>query len=579
MVKGIAVSPGIVMGNVFFLDKEDFAVKKRKIKKSEVEGEIKRFRKAISETRKELFKIKQRVSEQIGDKAASIFEAHLLLVEDPLLTREVMQKVGKSLCNVEYVVQEVAEKLTTAFSSVDDLYLQERAVDIRDVEKRILRNLLGREREELAQLKEEVVVIAHDLSPSDTAQMHKEKVIGFATDIGGRTSHTAIMARSLGIPAVVGLKNMSEKVRTGDRVIIDGNQGVVIVNPDKKNRERYARLHKEIGLIERRLRKLKDLPAKTVDGHKVTLSANIEVPEEIGSVFEHGAEGIGLYRTEFFYLNRSDLPTEEEQFSLYKEVGGKMRPHAVVIRTLDLGGDKFLSHLELPQEMNPFMGWRAIRLCLERKDIFKTQLRAILRASVYGDLRIMYPLISGIEEFREAQMILDEVKKELSDKSVPFNKDIAVGVMIEVPSAALIADILAKEADFFSLGTNDLIQYTLAIDRVNEKTAYLYQPLHPAVLRLIKGVVEAAQREGISVAMCGEMASDISFTPILVGLGITKLSMGAVSVPEVKKIIRSITLEEAREIANKVLRFSTIKESNKFLQQEIGKKIEKLMRS
>ena len=578
MLKGIPVSPGIVIGKVFFLDKEDFAIKKYKIKRVEVEGEIKRFRKAISETRGELFKIKQKVSQQIGEKVASIFEAHLLLVEDPLLTREVIQNVGKNLFNVEYVVQEVAEKLATAFSSVDDLYLQERAVDIRDVERRILRNLLGQEREELAHLKEEVVVIAYDLSPSDTAQMHKEKVIGFATDIGGRTSHTAIMARSLEIPAVVGLKNMSEKVQTGDTIIIDGNEGVVIVNPERKVRERYSKLQKKIEIIERKLRKLKDLPAETIDKHRVILSANIEVPEEIGSVLKHGAEGVGLYRTEFFYLNRSDLPGEEEQFSLYREVARKMKPHSVIMRTLDLGGDKFLSHLELPQEINPFMGWRAIRLCLERKDIFKIQLRAILRASMYGDLKIMYPLISGMEEFRQAQAILKEVKRELGEESIPFNKDISVGAMIEVPSAALIADILAKEADFFSLGTNDLIQYTLAIDRVNEKIAYLYQPLHPAVLRLIKRVVEAAHQEGIWVGMCGEMASDISFTPILVGLGIDELSMGAVSVPEVKKIIRSITLKEAQEIVNKILSFSTTKEINKFLKQEVRRKIEKLMK-
>jgi phosphotransferase system enzyme I (PtsI) len=577
MLKGIPVSPGIVTGKVFFLDKEDFTIKKHKIKRSEVEGEIRRFRKAISETREELFKIKGKVSRQIGEKAASIFEAHLLLVEDPLLTREIIQNVGKNLFNVEYVIQEITKKLTTAFSSIDDLYLQERAVDIWDVERRILRNLLGREREELAHLKNEVIVIAHDLSPSDTAQMHKEKVIGFATDIGGRTSHTAIMARSLQIPAVVGLKNMSEKVQTGDTIIIDGNQGTVIINPGKKVQEHYSKLQKGIEILERKLRKLKDLPAETIDKYRVTLSANIEVPEEIGSALKHGAEGIGLYRTEFFYLNRSDLPDEEEQFFLYKEVARKMKPHSVIIRTLDLGGDKFLSHLELPQEMNPFMGWRAIRLCLEHKDIFKAQLRAILRARVYGNLKIMYPLISGIEEFRQAQEILREVKRNLEKEGLPFKKDISVGVMIEVPSAALIADILAKEADFFSLGTNDLIQYTLAIDRVNEKIAYLYQPLHPAVLRLIKGVVEAAHKEGIWVGMCGEMASDISFTPILVGLGISELSMGAVSIPEVKKIIRSITLKEAQEIVNKILKFSTIKEINRFLNQELKKKIEKLI--
>ena len=577
MLKGIPVSPGIVIGKVFFLDKEDFLIKKRKITKRGVKNEIDMFQKAVSQTKEELLKIKEKVTEQMGEKSASIFEAHLLLLEDPLLIKEVIQKIGVECYNVEYIVQQVIEELVSVFSSIDDLYLRERAVDVQDVGRRILRNLLGREREELAHLKEEVVVVAHDLSPSDTAQMHKEKVIGFATDVGGRTSHTAIMARSLEIPAVVGLKNITQKVQTGQTIIIEGNRGIVIVKPNRKTLEHYRNLQRKIILFERSLTRLKHLPAETIDGHRVVLSANVEVPQEINSVLKHGAEGIGLYRTEFFYLNRSDLPNEKEQLALYKEVAQRMKPHAVVIRTLDLGGDKFLSHLGLPQEMNPFMGWRAIRLCLERVDMFKIQLRSILQASVYGNLKIMFPLISGVEELRQAKQILSEVKKELGKAHIPFAKNLPVGAMIEVPSAAMIANILAKEVDFFSIGTNDLIQYMLAIDRVNEKIAYRYQPLHLGILRLIKNVIDAAHQAGIEVGMCGEMASDIKFTLVLLGLGIDEFSMGAASIPEVKKIVRSIKLKEAQDLVKKILTFSTVSEIDRFVKYEVKKKLKSIM--
>jgi len=568
-LKGIAASPGIAIGKAFFLDKEDFAIKKHIIPELEIPKELSRLDAAIEESKKELLEIKDKMAKSIG-KYAGIFEAHLLLLEDPMFVDRIRELVKTQFLNIEYAVWSVSEEITSTFLNSGDSSLKERAIDVHDVSRRILRNLVGGERKVLAGLKEEVIVVAADLAPSDTAQMRREKVIAFVTDMGGRASHTAIMARSLEIPAVVGLKDITQKSEPGDLLIVDGNSGIVIVNPDSETITRYEEEKKRLEEWKRELLTLKETPAVTPDGHRVRLMANIEVPEEVESSIQYGAEGIGLYRTEFLYLNRQDLPGEEEQFNAYKYVAGVMNPHPVIIRTLDLGGDKFLSTLSLPPEINPSLGCRGIRLCLEREDIFRVQLRAILRASVYGNLKIMYPLVSGVGEIKRANQILESVKKELISQRIDFNADIEVGVMIEVPSAAMIADILAREAKFFSIGTNDLIQYALGIDRVNEKVAYLYEPLHPAVLRLIKMVIDSAHSAGIQIGMCGEMAADPLFAPVLLGMGLDEFSMGPISIPAIKKVIRQTKLLDAKELAEKVMNFSSATEIENYLKNRDG---------
>ena len=576
-LKGIPASPGVVMGKVFFLDKEEFQIKKRRIAKDLVPKNISRFQEALVKTKDEIKEIKAQVAKRVGEEEAYIFDAHLLILKDPYLIKKVTQRVKEELVNVEYVFFQVVETLRETFSSMEDSYLKGRAADIRDVGRRVLRNLLGKERETLATLKEEVVVVAHDLSPSDTASMHKEKVIGFVTDMGTKTSHTAIMARALEIPAVVGLKNIIQEAQALDTLIVDGSQGSVVINPDKETLKKYRKDRESFAVFEHELIKLRDLPAQTLDGHKVILAANIEVPEEIKYIKEHGGEGIGLYRTEFLHLGRSDLPSVNEQFRAYKEVAQKLSPHPVIIRTLDLGGDKFLSYLNLAPEMNPFLGLRAIRLCLADIPLFKDQLRAILKASAYGNLKVMYPMISGVEEVKKANQILEEVEAELEKKGISFNKDLEVGVMIEIPSAALTCEFIAEEVDFFSIGTNDLIQYALAIDRVNENIAYLYQPLHPAVLHLLKRIIDEAHKAGIWVGMCGEMAGEPLFTPLLLGLGLDELSMSPVVIPEIKKIIRSLTLTEAKELSKKALKLSTAQQIEVLLKEKVKKILPKVV--
>ncbi|RKY39389.1 MAG: phosphoenolpyruvate--protein phosphotransferase [Candidatus Omnitrophota bacterium] len=564
VLKGIAVSPGIVIGKAFLLNSDSFVIPRVKIKEEEVFREIERFKKALEQTRQEIINLQRKLNREVDSKHSEIFNAHLLILDDPVLTQQMIEKIKKKMLNAEYLFQQLIKNYEKAFLKIDDAYFKERISDIRDVGKRVIRNLLGRKKMNLDSVKEEVIVVSYDLSPSDTALMRKEKVIGFATDIGGRTSHTAIMARSLKIPAVVGLEKISAKTKNDDLLIIDGNKGIVVINPRPEVIERYRKKKEEEKIARQELEKIRELPAQTCDGEKVEISANIELPEEIDSALKEGAEGIGLYRTEYFFLNRSRLPTEEEQYRAYKFVAQRMKPYPVVIRTLDLGGDKFLSHLNIPAEMNPFLGWRAIRFCLARPDIFKTQLKAILRASKYGNLKIMYPMICSVEEFRQANEVLEEVKKELKREGISFDKNIEVGAMIEIPSAALTADILAKEADFFSIGTNDLIQYSLAVDRVNEKIAYLYEPNHPAILRLIKMVIDAAHKEGIWVGMCGEMCSEPIFIPLLLGLGLTKFSVSPLMLLRIKKVVRSISLSKAREMAKQILSLSSIKEIKRF---------------
>ena len=568
-IKGIPASGGIAIGPAYKLGKEEFNISKQPIEESQIPVQIELFEEALIQTRKEILGLQKRIAKDMGQDAADIFDAHLLVLEDRMLIEEVILRIKKERLNVAYIFSEVLKKYINVFSKIEDEYLKERTADINDVGKRILRHLTGRIPKPLDELKERVIIVAHDLSPSDTAAMHRKNVVAFVTDIGGKTSHTAIMAKSLEIPAVVGLENATREIDTGDTLIVDGTAGLAIINPDKRTLEVYRREEEKFINLIQKFVGVKDLPAQTLDGKRVRIAANIELPEEIPSIKGHGAEGIGLYRTEFFYMNRKDLPSEEEHYQAYKFVAEEFKPHEVIIRTLDLGGDKFLSQLAVPQEMSAFLGWRAIRFCLARPDIFKVQIRAILKASAHGNLRIMYPMISGIEEFKQAEAILEECKKELRKEKISFNEDIQVGAMIEVPSAAMTADLLAEEADFFSIGTNDLIQYSLAVDRTNEKVAYLYEPAHPAVLRMIRNIIEAAHNKGIWVGMCGEMAGDTAFVPLLLGLGLDEFSIPSIVIPQVKYIIRSINMYDAKEIADSALKLSTGKEVEEFCDKRI----------
>jgi len=563
-LRGVPASPGISMGRVLLLDSEEITITRRHITPEQIPQEIARFEEALIHTRQEILDIQRRIGQELGGEHADIFNAHLLVLEDRALIEEVVARLKSDQLAVECIVFDVLKRYVRAFSHVEDEYLRERTSDIEDVGKRILRQLLGQQRPSLAELNEPVIVVAYDLSPSDTATMHRRHVIGFITDIGGRTSHTAIMAKSLEIPAVVGLEDATQRIASDDFLIVDGTTGVVVVNPDEATRQSYEALRARLEAIGQALLQLKDLPAQTKDGRRVQLAANIELPEEVPATLAHGADGIGLYRTEFFYLNRSGLPTEDEQFEAYRRVVQEMAPHPVIIRTLDLGGDKFASTLKMPHEMNPFLGWRAIRFCLARPDIFKVQLRAILRASIFGTARLMYPLISGVDEVRQANQLLEEAKEELRTHGVPYDPDMEVGAMIEVPSAALTCDIIAQEVRFFSIGTNDLIQYALAVDRVNEKIAYLYEPAHPAVLRLVKAIVEAGHAARIWVGMCGEMAGEPALALLLLGLELDEFSTSPVNVPRIKQVIRAVTMEQARRVAARALTLKTSKEVEDF---------------
>lgn len=571
ILHGIPASPGIKTGKVLLVGREELSVPKRSITKDQIPIEVSRFEDALIQTRREILDLQKQVSKGMGTEHAQIFDAHLLVLEDRMLIEEVISQVKKKELAIDYVFAQVLKKYADVFSKIEDEYLRERISDINDVSRRILRNLLGKDKtqKELSTLKEPMIIVAHDLSPSDTATLHRKNVIGFITDVGGKTSHTAIMAKSLEIPAITGLETATLQIHDNEMIILDGDTGVVILRPKPETLSKYERKAAKIKDLSKAYEGFRDLPSVTLDGRVIELAANIEFPEEIDSVKDHGVGGIGLYRTEFFYMNRKDLPSEDEQFEVYKLVAEKMKPHEVIIRTLDLGGDKFISQLQIPREMKPFLGWRAIRFCLAQPSIFKAQLRAILRASQHGNLKIMYPMISGVEELRKANGVLEECKKELRSRKITFNNEIKVGAMIEVPSAALTCDILSKEVDFFSIGTNDLIQYALAVDRTDEKVAYLYDPAHPAVLRLIKSIVDAGHKQGIWVGMCGEMSGDPLFTVLLVGLGLDELSMSASGTARVKQIIRSITTKQAQEILQKTLSLSTGREVQKFSKEKL----------
>lgn len=554
---GVGVSPGIARGTVFVYRPDDDAAPSRSIEESEIPTEIARFEGALLATRAQILEMQQRIAESTGAKDASIFDAHLLVVEDRTLIDEVLRRLGADRMNVEHVFQTVAGRYAKTLSEIDDPYLRERALDIHDVTRRVIHNLMGTQARDLAGVTTPHILIAHNLAPSDTAQLNRALVLGFGTDAGSRTSHTAIMARSLNIPAIVGLHEASSQLVTGDHVLLDGYNGLLVVNPSDQTLWEYGELEIKKTVVEEKLSQLRETASTTRDGHHVILSANIELPDDMELVQQSGAEGVGLYRTEFFYLNKAELPTEEEQFAAYRQVAEAAAPHSVIIRTLDLGGDKFMSALHIPEELNPFLGWRAIRFCLERVDIFKTQLRAILRASAAGNVKIMYPMISGVEELRRANILLEECRAELRAEGLAFNEEMEVGAMIEIPSAAISADILAKEVDFFSIGTNDLIQYSIAVDRLNEHIAHLYEPTHPAIIRLIRMTVEAAHANNLWVGVCGEMAGDILLTPLLLGLGIDELSAGAGSVPRVKRAVQSLDNAACRQLVEEIQHLDT----------------------
>ncbi|MEI7999062.1 MAG: phosphoenolpyruvate--protein phosphotransferase, partial [Candidatus Omnitrophota bacterium] len=496
----------------------------------------------------------------------------LLVLEDPTLIDQVSTGIRHNKNAAEYVFSKVIKKYMKMFSEIPDEYLRERASDVNDIAKRVLKYLMDESKlHDLVNLQGDLVIVAHDLSPSDAVSLYNKKIIAFITDIGGRTSHTAIIAKSLGVPAVVGLKDATLRVNNGDFLIIDGQKGLLIINPNQSTKELYVKEQIQIYASKEKLDDIKDLPAQTLDGKKISLLANLELFNEIPTAMKYGAEGVGLYRTEFLYMNRLDLPSEEEQYQAYKQVVEAVNPYLVTIRTLDIGGDKFLSSVQTPKDMSPFLSSRAIRFCLERPDIFKTQLRAILRASMHGRVQMMYPMISGIGELRQANAILDEVKRNLYEEKIPFDTFIKVGIMIEVPSAVMTADTLAKETDFFSIGTNDLIQYTLAVDRTNEKTAHLYEPSHPGVLRMIQKTVDAAHSEGIHVGLCGEMASDSLMALLLIGMGIDELSMSSSSILTVKKMIRSVRLNDVQRICREAMQLPTGQEVEEFVSLQMKK--------
>ncbi len=564
--KGIAVAPGVVIKEAFVLESEGYRIPRHLITEDEIPKELVRLGEAITSARKEIEELETGTSKKLGSQVGTIFATHKLMLQDENLKQEFIENIKKNNFSAEYAVSLALRVYVRKFREVTDPYLSARVGDIFDIEKRLLRNLLGEQREELENLTKEVVVIAHDLSPSQIASLDTTKVKGFVTDLGGRTSHSAIVARALGVPAVVGLGTATVDVFGGDLVILDGNRGVVIFRPDEKTLKEYQTIEKSFHVFEERLTsELKDLPAVTLDGREVAILGNIEFPREIGASLSHGASGIGLYRTEFLYLGSKNTPTEEEHFNAYTQSIQELGNKPIIIRTVDLGGDKFFP-VDNNKEDNPFLGCRSIRYCLENVTIFKSQLRAILRASAFGNVKILFPLISSLQELQKAKDVLKEVKEELNHKGIDFDKNIELGIMIEVPSAVMLADILAKEVDFFSLGTNDLIQYTLAIDRSNEKVAHLYSPAHPAILRLLKMAIKAAEDNNIRIGICGEMGGEIEYTILLLGLGLREFSVApAMIIPEVKKIIRSVTFERAKEVAETVCSFNDPAETTKYL--------------
>ncbi|HYE69829.1 MAG TPA: phosphoenolpyruvate--protein phosphotransferase [Anaerovoracaceae bacterium] len=554
---GIAGSEGIAAGRAYVFINNQMEIDTEAVSNEAINIELEKLNEGIELSKTQLMRLKEKVLQEFNESEAQIFEAHMMMLEDPEFTGAIREAITSGSANAAYAAKKVADSYIAIFEQIEDDYMRARAADIKDVSSRLIRNILGISSWDLLSINSPVIIVAHDLTPSDTAMMNKEYVLGFTTDVGGSTSHTAIMARSLGIPAVLGLGDVSGRIQDGDYLIIDGFEGKVIINPDQKQKEEYER---KICLHRERREKLAEVafqPAITLDGKRIEISCNIGTPEDIHGGEANGADGVGLFRTEFLYMNSNSLPTEEEQYEKYRKAAVLLKGKPLIIRTLDIGGDKKLPYLPIPEETNPFLGWRAIRICLERQDIFKTQLRAILRASSEGNIMIMFPMISGVREVREAKKVLEATKDELRSENIKFDENIKVGIMVEIPSAAMTADIIAKEVDFFSIGTNDLCQYALAVDRMNPKVSGLYQPLHPGILRLVKNVIDASHRHGKFTGMCGEMAGTEEACVVLLGLGLDEFSMSAPSIPAIKNIVRNVTYKQAEEIASHALELDT----------------------
>ncbi len=569
--KGIGVSPGIAIGRAVIIEKRIASVYRVPIRDEEVPGEVTRFMESLEKTRDELLELKQKVSRSMGDEFASIFEAHAMMVSDPSFADKVIQKIESEQVNAEWALSEVQEEFEARFQSFDDRYLRERTADVKDVAERVLKHLQGVAHHDLSEITHDVVILADDLTPSDTIHFNRRPIVGFATESGGRTSHTSIIAKSLFMPAVIGVPRLTKIVDNDELVIIDGYEGTLLVNPTQamvaEYRSRVSRHAEE----ERELLRNRELAAVTKDNRQISLQANIELVEELRDAVKFGAEGIGLYRSEFLYISKSPLlPTEEEHFEVYRKLVEETAPNPCVIRTFDLGGKKLAREVMGSKEDNPVLGLRALRLCMKHRDMFRAQLRALLRASTFGNLRIMFPLVSGIQELRQVKTLIREIRLELDAEGIAHNRDLQIGIMVEVPAAALIADLLATEADFFAIGTNDLIQYSLAIDRSNENVSYLYEPLHPALLRLIKNVIDAGKRGGIPVSMCGEMAADPIYAVVLLGLGLEIFSMNPSNIPVIKDVIRSVRYRDCKRIAEVALQKKTAQEIEEFVIESVA---------
>lgn len=567
MMKGIGASPGIAIGKALVVEESEIVIEKKSI--SDIDSELKKLSDAVLISKEELTKVKEKVAQEVGEEEAEIFGAHLLVLEDPEFIGEAENKIKNENINAEYALNEVKDMFVSIFESMDNAYMKERAADVKDVTNRVLRHILGIKVVDLSSLSDEIVLVAHDLTPSDTATMDKAKVLGFLTDIGGRTSHTAIMSRTLEIAAIVGLSDVTKQVKDGDMIIFDGDVGEVYINPDQKLIEEYEEKKRLFEEEKKALEELKGKESVTLDGKRVELAGNIGTPNDVEGLIKNDAEGVGLYRTEFLYMNNDKFPEEETQYEAYKAVLEGMKGKPVVIRTLDIGGDKKLSYFEMEEEMNPFLGYRAIRLCLDRTDIFKTQLRALYRSSVHGKLRIMFPMISSLEELLKAKKICEEVKSELRDENIAYSDDVEVGMMIEIPSAAIISDVLAKHVDFFSIGTNDLIQYTCAVDRMNQKISYLYNQFNPAVLRLINLVIKNAHAEGKWVGMCGESAGDQKMIPILLGFGLDEFSMSPISILRARRLVTSVSQADMKKLSDEILGLTRAEEIEAYMDKFI----------
>jgi phosphoenolpyruvate-protein phosphotransferase (PTS system enzyme I) len=569
--KGIAASPGIAIGRAVILERREASVFRVPIREEDVPSEVNRFLESLKKTREQLLELKHKVSRSMGDEYASIFEAHAMMVSDPSFSDKVIQKIESEQVNAEWALAEVQEELQARFQSFDDSYLRERVADVKDVADRVQTNLQGIAHHDLSEITHDVVILADDLTPSDTIHFNRRPIVGFATEAGGRTSHTSIIAKSLFMPAVIGVPRLTKMIDNDEMVIVDGYEGTLIVNPTQAMIAEYQSRVLRHEEAERRLLENRTQPAITKDNHRVTLQANIELVEELKDAVRFGAEGIGLYRSEFLYISKSPLlPTEDEHFQLYRALAEAIAPAPCIIRTFDLGGKKLAREVIGSREDNPVLGLRGLRLCMKHRDMFRTQLRALLRASAFGNIKIMFPLVTGLQELRQVKTLIREIMSELDDEGMAYNNDLPVGIMVEVPSAALIADILAKETDFFSIGTNDLIQYSLAIDRSNENVSYLYEPLHPALLRLIKNIIDAGKGAGIPVSLCGEMAADPIYAVVLIGLGLEVFSMNPSSIPIIKNIVRAVRYRDCRRIAELALQKRTAQEIEEFVIESVA---------